>query len=462
MLENEPMKPKDIPILHPKILLIPTNKGGLLCNRGAIEQHILLTQSQALAISLCNGQRKFSNICENISRYYQQPIVRVQRDLMNLFGDLISSRKLLVLPIPVGDLTGIDSDSFMFTPESSDIVRPKELPTITIGLVDGCYLNCVYCLASAPNQVTQKLTTEETVQILRESRELGCRTLVLTGGDPFLHEGLTDIVREAIRLRYSPIQVSTKGIEVEKQNAQELRETGLHWVQFSADSLDKDIYEKIVGRKGAYKRMFRGLYTLLNNDFRILLRAVVSKFNIEHMTDFCRQANDMGVAEVRADMIQLIGNRSTYHLLPSKSQIETFLQEIELAKKELPNMEIRSMVQYVGPPPQCGGGRIKMYIGANGNVTLCDGLAFSGDRFICGNIRYNTLQEIWNSKNTDELRKLRTDDRKCIACSLSELCNAGCRLRSMAETNDPDAPDPICGKISPDRVDEIYLYGMKR
>lgn len=87
----------------------------------------------------------------------------------------------------------------------------------------------------------------------------------------------------------------------------------------------------------------------------------------------------------------------------------------------------------------------------NGDVTICEEL-YAHPKFIIGNIKTNSLSEIWNSEKAVQLYHFafnRSSDSICYECSVRQKCRVGkgvCwKTVLMAYGMDKwDYPDPRC------------------
>ena len=83
-----------------------------------------------------------------------------------------------------------------------------------------------------------------------------------------------------------------------------------------------------------------------------------------------------------------------------------------------------------------------MEIKPNGEVVACSFLDIP-----IGNSRENTLLEIWNNVNTEELRKKfdkNNKNEKCSNCNKNSICNGGCIANKYYYYNTFNQKDPYC------------------
>jgi len=133
-------------------------------------------------------------------------------------------------------MTGL-SDSFQ---------RP--INYLRISVTDRCNLRCVYCMP--PEGITQMshydiLSYEEIYTLVKAAAELGINKVRLTGGEPLVRAGVSDLVRLIAGIEtIDDISLTTNGILL-AQYAAELKEAGLMRVNVSLDTLKPERFRQI-------------------------------------------------------------------------------------------------------------------------------------------------------------------------------------------------------------------------
>src|SRR5215212_3939104 len=161
--------------------------------------------------------------------------------------DNSSSATAASVPSPVFD-TG---------PRSIAAVR-----VLRISLTDRCNFRCVYCMPEEGVRWLPKddlLTFEEIADVVRAAIDVhGIRRFKLTGGEPTVRHGLTDLVRMLRRIDgIEDLSLTTNGMLLEDL-AVPLRESGLDRVTVSIDSLSAERFRRIT-RAGDLGTVMRGL-----------------------------------------------------------------------------------------------------------------------------------------------------------------------------------------------------------
>jgi cyclic pyranopterin phosphate synthase len=146
-------------------------------------------------------------------------------------------------------MTGL-SDSFQ---------RP--INYLRISVTDRCNLRCVYCMPSGGVRALSHndiLSYEEIHTIVKAAAELGIDKVRLTGGEPLVRLGLTELVRMLSSIRtIDDISLTTNGILLADQAAA-LKQAGLRRVNISLDTLRPERF-KTITRCGNLEDTLKGI-----------------------------------------------------------------------------------------------------------------------------------------------------------------------------------------------------------
>ncbi|GLY76417.1 GTP 3',8-cyclase MoaA [Actinoallomurus iriomotensis] len=121
---------------------------------------------------------------------------------------------------------------------------------LRVSLTDRCNLRCTYCMPPEGLDWLPKpelLTDDELVRLVRIGvKRLGVTEVRYTGGEPLLRRGLVDIVARTSALG-AEISLTTNGIGLARLAAP-LAEAGLHRVNVSLDTLDRETFKRLAHR----------------------------------------------------------------------------------------------------------------------------------------------------------------------------------------------------------------------
>jgi cyclic pyranopterin phosphate synthase len=190
-------------------------------------------------------------------------------------GDPYGSRQ----QIPVGPLCNLPGATM-----GQMILQPRALQSIRklrLSVTDRCNLRCRYCMAADRPPTLDRselLSLEEMAHIARVlCRHLPIQSIKLTGGEPLVRHGLSDLVAELAAIPGSPeISMTTNGTLL-RRFAADLKRNGLTRVNVSLDSLDAMRFADVT-RGGNLAATLDGINAALENELRpVKLNAVLRR-----------------------------------------------------------------------------------------------------------------------------------------------------------------------------------------
>lgn len=121
---------------------------------------------------------------------------------------------------------------------------------LRVSVTDRCNLRCVYCHPLPDCGLIEHeeiLGFEEILRIVRLFTKCGIKKLRLTGGEPLLRRDIVRLVSELAAIAgIEELSATTNGVFLEKLAAK-LKAAGLHRVNISVDSIERETYERITG-----------------------------------------------------------------------------------------------------------------------------------------------------------------------------------------------------------------------
>jgi len=168
---------------------------------------------------------------------------------------------------------------------------------LRISVTDRCNFRCVYCMPEDGVRWLPKehiLSFEEIGTIVKAAIEIhGIRRFKITGGEPTVRHGIVDLVRMLAKIDgVEDLSLTTNGMLLEDL-ALPLRESGLHRVTVSIDSLKPDRFRAIT-RTGDLATVLRGLDRCEDVGFDSLkINCVTMRgTNDDELADFARLSID--------------------------------------------------------------------------------------------------------------------------------------------------------------------------
>jgi len=124
----------------------------------------------------------------------------------------------------------------------------RPLRSLRVSVTDRCNLRCQYCMPELDYVWLPReslLTFEETAGVIDAFTDLGVDRVRITGGEPLLRRNLPDLIADlASRAAIRDLALTTNGVLLAQQ-ADALKNAGLHRITVSLDTLDPRRFETL-------------------------------------------------------------------------------------------------------------------------------------------------------------------------------------------------------------------------
>lgn len=316
-------------------------------------------------------------------------------------------------------------------------------------ITERCNFNCPMCHVKASRL---KNLTELPLKILSpffDNIAPFAPSVSVAGGEPLMHPEIIDIVKHLTKKRIVKCLV-TNGMLLEKM-ATPLIDAGLDFLAISFDGPDEKTQYQRGLIHGSFSQIVKGvkkIVKLKNNSIlpNIRIATVISRANINNFDKMYNLALDLGVDQWSIshhfyfyDKIQkqqkifskttgfgsdvwgeYNGNKKILFNEKERAIIANKLDYIkDLVNSKKTNIKITLPPTldtenfYTGKLPNkkstCPSPFNQIYLRGNGDVELCHG-------YILGNIKKNTLYNIWNSPKTKKFQKYIRTHKLIPAC----------------------------------------------
>ena len=401
-------------------------------------------------LKLFNGKYTKLEICNLISK-------NVEPNLVNEYLDAFCQKyqKYLVECTKEDIRTDIIVKKDYFKKENyASNLRLSTPLFISLVLTKNCTSYCKYCFSDSnqPNVQSVFLDTKDIVRLIDECKRLGIANINLTGGDPFSHPEIIEILKEVINSEID-FNISTKKI-LSDSEIKQLKNIGLKELQISLDSSNNEIASYLTGVKDYYVKMKQVISKLLKDGIKVKVNSVLTSYNIETIPKLIKDLDEIGV--------------KTLFLTPCNNSLgrhddlffPTFLQYRNLnhylsayqgnIKIDYQSPRLFSDKKQLSDIQSCSGGRMGLVIYPDGNTSICERIF--DNKFSVGNIKKEMILNIWQG---EALTKLIEPERKnflnskCYDCENYNLCiykKGLCFARAKMINDNYWSNDPLCPK----------------
>ncbi len=298
-----------------------------------------------------------------------------------------------------------------------------------IRLIWECNARCKMCglgdyIYKNDQNRKNNLNSDEIKSVIEDLKKLGCKNLTLSGGEPTLSTILIDIIKFAVE-RGIQTALNTNGFLLDQEYIERLIAAGLRVFTFSIDSPIEKQHDEIRGLKGCFQRAVKAIDII--NDWNkkserkvyILINCVLLKENIRYMHKFIDFYEKHPFHHLTLSPASIGTKWDQWSTM--NEELRTDIEDVKYFKQKVfPDLKkynwpfeiidpyedekniannIHSVYSYI--PDKCFVPFLHMVVQSNGDVIPC---CYADDRFLMGNVRRNSLTEIWNNEKYKEFR----------------------------------------------------------
>ena len=316
-----------------------------------------------------------------------------------------------------------------------------------------CNMECLHCASNInPNSPkNNELTLDEIKTVCRDLHELDCEEVTLSGGEALLHENWESIAEYLSNLGIRVALISN-GLIIDEQMSQRIKKSGIYLTALSLDGMQTS-HNFIRRNPVSFQRVCRAVPFLKQQKLQVNFVTHVNRLNMSELSALEGLAISLGVDVWRIQLgspLGRLGNHPDLILEPEDLPgIADFIveaknrNEIKISvgdnvgyfsyhEAELRRTQIREGMDFWCG---CAAGCLNIGIESNGNVKGC--LSLQSKQFVEGNLRTESLKEIWNKKgNFSYTREFKKEDLHgyCENCEYGEICRGGCAFMAFGAT----------------------------
>ena len=302
-------------------------------------------------------------------------------------------------------------------------------------ITERCDLHCAHCFVSATQKgsdLSPSTIRDVVIPRLKRSR---VTKLTLTGGEPFVHEGILEICDTAVNAGLG-VGICTNGTSVTDEQIHHLVQLGNIHINVSLDGFTRDSHGRFRGNPGSFDVTVLTVRRLADAG---LLQGILSTPNRltrpEEFKELARFASDTGADYLLMNPLspfgrgtmtktKLAANEDTMRAVEQQAR-EGAADRLEIVPIRFPND--------VAPLTPCIAGDI-IYVFVNGDTAICPYLVFAArtprsqyrdSTFIVGNILDGEIAEALDNYRFHSRFRVGSNST-CLSCQLNLRCGKGC------------------------------------
>jgi radical SAM protein with 4Fe4S-binding SPASM domain len=323
-----------------------------------------------------------------------------------------------------------------------------------------CDLACRHCGSRAGRSRPDELTTEEALDLVRQMADLGVKEVTVIGGEAYLRDDWTDIVR-AVRGAGMICTMTTGGRGLTLERARAAKEAGMESTSVSVDGLEST-HDALRGVRGSFESAMDAIKNLRAAGISASANTQIGRQSLREIPELFELLIEAGIRAWQVQLTVAMGRAADEpHLLLEPYHVLEVMPMLARIKARADEAKVRlwpgNNIGYFGPyetllrgtlprghMASCGAGRSTLGVEANGDIKGCPSLPTAD--YVGGNIRENTLRDIW--ERAAPLRFTRDRTVKdlwgyCGDCYYADTCRAGCSWTSHVLFGRP-GNNPYC------------------
>lgn len=292
------------------------------------------------------------------------------------------------------------------------------LNDVSLEILQKCLNNCIHCSSNSCFESKAILEFKVIKEIIDDIVCLGAKRLCLSGGEPFLHPDITNIVEYATR-KGLILDIYSSGIMGDNNQTVSLDEmmlinckkAGLNRIMFNVQAASSEVYDAVMMTAGNFGKLVESIKRTEACGIETEIHFVPMKQNYDEIESVVKLAEELNVGNVSFLRLVPHGRAEQY-----KDKIMLNDQELEIVQNKLYKMKAAGKKIRIGLPltypseeANCHAVKEKLYIKFDGSVFGCEAFKYiqfhgiNGEKIGPDNVLENRICQV--HKNSLFLKK---------------------------------------------------------
>lgn len=332
-----------------------------------------------------------------------------------------------------------------------------KLKEIKIEVTYKCPLGCVHCSSNAGQENSLTISEDKCHTILADAIELGVREVAISGGEPLVWDGLTNII-DFVHSNNISTTIYTSGNTSDPEAVfDSLKKSGLDRAIFSLYSANRSEHNRITRKADSFDLTLRSIDTCSSIGIIPEVHFVALAKNYYELSKVVGLAESHGVKKISVLRFVPQGRGLLFQndgMLNRKQNLE-LQTSIEQLRKSGHQIRTGSPFNFLwlNENPHCLAAQDRLIVAPDLRIYPCDAFKQIHAEDIVGTADYSILDkhllsECWEkSKYLNRVRNVIASqpNAPCSNCSKYLQCKSGCAAQKHLQYGDLSRnPDPAC------------------
>jgi MoaA/NifB/PqqE/SkfB family radical SAM enzyme len=256
---------------------------------------------------------------------------------------------------------------------------------VSIEITQKCVNRCIHCSSCSTEECTMTLQLDTIRRVVQGLQRLKAERVCLSGGEPFLHPDIVEIVKLISDCNII-VDIYSCGIAKDAGGPKPLslellltmKKVGLRSLLFNLQSTNENTYDLITQTKGHFLLLYESISNAIKCGIRTEIHFVPMRQNMDDAVDMIQFAEQMGIEQV--NFLKLVPHGRA---LDNAQSIT--INDVDLSNlcSRLVDLQAKGKSIRLGLPlsirgntPPCHAVKEKLYIKFDGSVFGCEAFKY--------------------------------------------------------------------------------------
>lgn len=312
-----------------------------------------------------------------------------------------------------------------------------ELNSAYLHVTNRCNLHCLGCYSfDEKRNCAEDLNIEQLKIMALRLREAGLKSLVISGGEPFMRKDLFELLQYCRQIGIPEIFVSTNGtLDIDYGKFKGL----LDEITVSVDGYSEDC-PSFIRDEGIFSKIVASVNKIKHVGIPVSILPTLHKKNCEHVSQYMELAKQLGVP-LNFSILSVCDTAEYHDFLLDNMSLRMLAETLVESDVQIHDVSAECNLE---AGLSCGAGKTIVSIDTDGSIYPCHML--HNPELKLGNILEIPLKkEFLNKVILQKIGRGNVDYiEECSLCEHRYFCSGGCRARSYFTNKDFSHKDSYC------------------